>query len=73
MNKEVLLKAIEVYVVLGYFKYEGSEVISVCSTMERAIDVCKRYVKGWDGTVVERYTLDTDIDGVEVHIERNRL
>lgn len=62
-----------VYLVIGYFKYEGCEPISIHSTLDKAIDVCKVHVKWWDGTEVYEYTLDSDEEGKEVYKEINRV
>ncbi len=61
----------EVYLVVGYFKYEGCEPLAVYSTLDQAIAACKKQ-KGWDGTEVYLYTLDSEKEGKEVHKEVNK-
>lgn len=61
----------DVYLVIGYFKYEGCEPLAVYSTLDKAIAACKN-VKGWDGSEVLKYTIDSDKEGKEVHKEVNK-
>jgi hypothetical protein len=63
----------DIYLVIGYFDYEGCEPIAVFSTLDKAVTFCKEAMRGYDGTEVIKYTLDRIGEGgVTVHKEKNR-
>lgn len=61
----------DIYLVIGYFKYEGCEPLGVYSTLNKAITRCKKE-KGWDGTQVLKYTVDSEKEEEEVYTKRNK-